>query len=103
MFGLLALFLTSCGGAGEKPEDYITFGQAWNHVSQSFGYWIWIVVTGIALAVLIWGHQREKWLPSIHWYFVAIALFLAAWLVRPAEVAQNTTVEQASRGVYIGY
>jgi len=35
--------------------------------------------------------------------FVLMALLMTALMVRPSEVAANTTVEQAARGVFIGY
>jgi hypothetical protein len=35
--------------------------------------------------------------------FLLLAALLMAWLYRPSDIAWNTTVEQAARGVWIGY
>ena len=108
LFALTAMFLMSCGGAGQNPDDYITFGQAFSHVSESASYWIFAIATSI-LTVGYWIYAVAanksgadgRGLALIG--FVVTAACLFAWLFRPAEVAANTTVEQMLRGVYIGY
>lgn len=107
-FAVSAMFLMSCGGAGQNPDDYITFGQAFNHVSESSSYWIFSIVTTIVM-VGYWVYAIKanksgadgRGLALIAFVITAACLF--AWLFRPAEVAANTTVEQAARGVFIGY
>ncbi len=104
LFSLMAMFLMSCGGAGQQPDDYITFGRAWNHVAQSAGYWVFIV---IALA-LVGGYilaAVKGWIEtfSLPLMFALVGFLLFAIFFRPCEVAANTTVEQAARGVFIGY
>jgi hypothetical protein len=104
VFALCSMFLISCGGAGQKPDDYITFGQAWNHVSESGAYWVWVGISGALLLGYIlgvaFGKIEELKLPLLGLLigFLAFCLFM-----RPCEVAANTTVEQAARGVFIGY
>jgi len=105
-FFLFAVLLTSCGGAGVDPSDNITWGTAFNHVSQSFSYWLWIIITVAAAAVYIFKitSSKEGWdLGRTIVLFVLLALLMTALMVRPSEVAANTTVEQAARGVFIGY
>ncbi len=104
VFALCAILLMSCGGAGQLPTDNVTFGQAWNHVSQSFSYWLWLVVAVVASAIAIYKKSKSENTDGIHVYYGLAALFiLLTLLVRPCEVAANTTVEQAARGAWIGY
>lgn len=104
LFSICAILLMSCGGAGVDPSDNITFGQAFSKVSRSFSYWLWIVIACLPLVVYLgitlWGKVEEFKLPIL---FVLVAVLLIAIFMRPCEVAANTTVEQAARGVYIGY
>lgn len=105
----MAIFLMSCGGAGQEPTDYITVGQAFNHVSQSFSYWMWVVPAMLVLVIggykLIKGYSDgEIEGKTVAFYgFILVTLNLCVWLIRPCDVAANTTVEQMLRGVYIGY
>ena len=106
LFSLMAVLLMSCGGAGQLPTDNITFGTAWHHVSKSFGYWIFVI---IAIA-LIAGYVYRTAKSEDGWYgqsylisFALLLILLFAIFFRPCEVAANTAVEQAARGVFIGY
>lgn len=106
LFSLMAVLLMSCGGAGQKPDDYITWGAAFNHVSHSFSYWLWIIVTIVVTAVYVYFTSKSKngWdLGKTLVLFALLVLFMLAFFMRPSEVATGTTVEQAARGVYIGY
>lgn len=109
LFILSAITLMSCGGSGQLPTDYITFGQAFSHVSQSAEYWAWVVGVGLISAVagykLVKGYNDgEVEGKTIGLYgSIMLAANLFVWLMRPCEVAANTTVEQMLRGVYIGY
>jgi len=104
LFAFTAMFLMSCGGAGQNPDDYITFGQAFSHVSKSFWYWFFIVLAILPpigyIAAYYMGKIDEV---DLRLLFALLALLLFAIFFRPCEVAANTTVEQAARGVYIGY
>lgn len=110
LFLLGAMFLMSCGGAGQQPTDYITMGQAWHHVAQSWGYWIPLIIVTIIGGYFMAYKPIMKYklgdIDSGQATFLVV-LFLAAFLftllVRPCEVAANTTVEQAARGGWIGY
>lgn len=106
LFSMFAIVFMSCGGSGQHPDDYITWGQAFNHVAHSFSYWFFIAVTVLAVAayIIIVSKSDDGWNQGrVLVLFVLLALFLMALLMRPSEVAANTTVEQAARGVYIGY
>ena len=100
------LLLTSCGGTGIEPTDNITWGQAFSHVSGSFGYWLWVFVAFTALVVYIGiiTKSKEGWNQGkVLVLFLFLALFMFSVMYLPSEIAANTTVEQAARGVYIGY
>lgn len=104
----MAFFLMSCGGSGQHPEDFITWGQAFQHVSHSFGYWLFVVTTTLLLAFVIAAvikanKQGQDGANLSVFVFIALVLCLCAWFIRPSEIAANTTVEQAARGIFIGY
>lgn len=108
LFALVSIFLMSCGGSGQNPDDYITFGQAFNHVSKSTSYWLFaLILTAATVGYWIYAGIANKkgadgkGLAVIGFAITAACLF--AWFFRPCEVAANTTVEQMLRGVYIGY
>lgn len=104
LFAFTAMFLMSCGGAGQQPDDYITFGQAFNHVSKSFWYWFFIVVAILPPVVYIAAYYMGKIDEvDLRLLFALLAVLLFAIFFRPCEVAANTTVAQAARGNYIGY
>lgn len=102
-FSLLFL-LASCAAS----KDEISFGKAFSYCTTLFSYWLWIIIAS-ALAIgggIVLYKQYKK---NASWevgysviLFVLVALFAAAWLYLPAEIAANTTPEQAARGVYIG-
>lgn len=89
--------------------DNISLGQAFAHVSQSTSYWVWLIIASClsigVFVVLIKKYKNGDLEGKDVAKFGAIALviFLFALLMRPCEVAANTTKEQAARGVYIGY
>lgn len=83
----------------------ISFAQAWAHVAHSPAYWIWIVVVLILSGVFAWANNKYDF-GTAGKVAGIVALFFAlgfAILFRPAEVAANTSIDAASRGVYIGY
>ncbi len=109
LFLIVIMLLISCGGKGQLPTDNITWGQAFNHVSESYGYWVFVIIGAIlALGVgfkLYTGYKKGNLsgMQVTLWGFGVLAFNLCAWLIRVSEVAANTTVEQAARGVFIGY
>lgn len=100
---VMALLLASCGSStGDPFKDTISFGEAWGHVAGFASYWIWLVISVIPAVIyilhVIVNKDSELKLPVL---FVVLAIFLFGLLYAPAECAANTTIEQASRGVYI--
>lgn len=100
------LFMAGCD-SHSKPTDNISFGQAWGAAASHGSYWAWVIgaaiVCGGAAYVMIRNYKKtQDWGPGKNiLLLVLLALFLVALLYPPAEIAANTTVEQASRGVYI--
>lgn len=94
------ILLFSCGG--NNPSDEIGLTAGFAHVSQSLGYWVWVIVAAvIAAAFVIYCVKEQFW---NGWVALGIAaLLLIAIFYRPVEVGVNTTNEQAQRGVFIGY
>jgi hypothetical protein len=109
LFALCATLLMSCGGAGHLPTDNVSWGQAFGHVSHSFWYWFFAVITFIVLAVNFYFSLESYAKGEIDGgqfalrLIVCLVIFAFAFLFRPCEVAANTTVEQAARNHWIGY
>lgn len=106
LFAICSIFLMSCGGAGNLPSDNITWGTAFNHVSKSGSYWFFIAFITVILGLYIYGTQKkgDGWDGKAFLFaFLILAALMIAIFIRPSEVAANTTVEQAARGVWIGY
>lgn len=109
LFLICAVLLMSCGGAGKQPSDLISLGMAFKIVSATGSYWLWLfivaAVSGVVAYFLVKDYrQNQSWSHGHSMILVAsVALLLAAIFVRPCEIAQNTTVEQAKRGGVIGY
>lgn len=112
LFLLLSVGLMSCGSTtGDPFRDNITFGQAWGHVIGFTSYWVWFglsFIPGIAYVMYLSGFGPFKSLnpdkdvdANSFIVFICVALIAAALLIPPAECAANTTIEQASRGVFI--
>lgn len=99
----------SCGGAGKEPNDLITFGTALRHCFTTTSYVIWLVFATIIIAADVYFSLKSYKNGNIDgkgfaWrILIGLAFFLACFLARPAEIAQNTTVDQAARGIWIGY
>lgn len=92
----------------KDPNANISLGRAFKKCWSTKSYKLWLFIGVIASVVgevvLIINSQSNGW-QSLHQYgtFVLGGLFLAVILVRPCEIAANTTNEQADRDVYIGY
>lgn len=100
----ITIALASCGGNGVVPDDYISWGQAFDHVSKSFSYWLFILLAAAPMVYYVWSVVKGKVETfSLPLMFVFLVLIALAIFMRPSEVAANTTVEQAARGVFIGY
>lgn len=89
-------------------NENITLLEAMKHCAGTASYWLWIA---IAVIVFVGGgiglkksYDRDGWSAGKNFaLFAILAILLSAILLRPAEIAANTTKEQAARGVYIGY
>lgn len=108
LFAFACLFLMSCvAPVGGEPT--ISLGTAIRYCFTTTSYVVWFAFTTIVSLIIIYAliksYREEMEWSKGHNIFLAIsiALFLAGLLIRPCEIAANTTVEQFSRGVIIGY
>jgi hypothetical protein len=92
-------------------DKNISFGRALHYCASTSSYWSGIIIVLIVAAILVAGvivYQNKKGVEVnpvakvIGAFAVVVAIFIAV-LGRPANIAANTTQEQAARGVYIGY
>lgn len=89
-------------------NENISLGEAFKHCASTGSYWLWLA---IALVIFIGGciglkksYDNDGWSTGKNFVlFVLIGILISAILLRPADIAANTTKEQAARGVYIGY
>lgn len=87
----------------------ISLGQAFAHCAGTSSYWVWIgiaVVLSIASAVLLTrANNKAEVNPFIKMviYFAIAAAILCSIFVRPTSVCQNTSVDMAAKGDYLGY
>ena len=87
----------------ETISIFKAFGEVMSHGS----YWLWLFMALAVCAatyffVLKEDIEKGGWtMYTILISFACIVLFFAALLIAPCEMAANTTVEQAARGVYI--
>jgi heme/copper-type cytochrome/quinol oxidase subunit 2 len=90
-------------------DKTISFGQALAHCAGTTSYWVGIIIVLLVIAAaitIVWRVQRKYEVnpyAKVIGAFVLAAALLVAILGRPANIAANTTQEQAARGVYIGY
>lgn len=99
------MFLTSCE-VGVLPTDDIGLPAAFAHCAGSVSYWVWGVLCTLVVAFIGYkmylSYTREgKFTPLLA--FILLAGLLFVWMYRPSELAWNTTVEQAAKGIWIGY
>lgn len=87
----------------------ISFGQAWAYCFTTTSYVLWLIVAAIVAGTILFAlfkdyKKNQDW-SGMHnvFLFIAVAIMFVALLIRPAEIAANTTVEQFERGVIIGY
>jgi len=99
------LFFTSCE-KGVDPQDPVGLLVAFSHCFGLTSYLVWgfliTGVVGLAIFQMIKNYQKTGNFSQILLFFL-IAALLFAWLYRPSEIAWNTTVEQAAKGVWIGF
>lgn len=87
----------------------ISLGQAFAHCASTSSYWICMalaIVLALGCIVVIARIQRKT---EVNPYvknilaFICLALIVASIFLRPCTVAQNTSVDAAARGHYLGY
>lgn len=97
----LLFFMASCD-KGLNPSDSVGLQAAFAHCSHSVGYWVWGILISLAcLTVIGMMYRANEWKGL--WLALIAVLLLLAWGLRPAGIAWSTTVEQAARGIWIGY
>lgn len=95
-----AAVLSSCE-KGTQPNESIGLAAGFAYCSGFASYWIvGIIVTLIAGACMYFYYSKTN-NPKNWPLFIALVVVALVWIYSPAEVAWNTTVEQAARGVYI--
>ena len=99
-FFALVIVLASCS-KGVAPDEPIGLSAAFAYCAGLTSYWVWGIATTLVVGVVLYLYFKKVDKKSNFVLFAAIALIAAAWLYAPSEVAWNTTVEQAARGVYI--
>lgn len=88
--------------------ENITFWEALKYCITTLDYWLWLVgaviVSGFFIYALLKSNKEEGWsVGKTVLLAVCLGAVLSAFLLRPLQISGNTTKEQASRGVYIGY
>lgn len=92
---------------GTSP--HISLGQAFAHCASTGSYWLWIaialVVSVIVLVILTRANNKAEVSGMVKMiiYFAVLAAVLCSIFVRPTSVCQNTSVDAAARGNYLGY
>jgi len=91
-------------------NENISLGEAFRYCASFPSYWIWI---GAFIVALICGLiaiekvavKEDKDLDGVKLFWVVIFILLLAGAIfkNPTNVRENTTKEQAARGVYIGF
>lgn len=88
--------------------ENITFWEALSYCATTPSYWVWLVailtVSGFTVRWLLKSNEEEGWsVGKTVLLAICLGAVLSAFLLRPLQISANTTKEQASRGVYIGY
>lgn len=97
--------LSSCD-KGVAPNDNVGLSAAFGHVTSTGSYWLGIAIAVVICLGIVFGMWKSYQKGGdINTIFVAliVAIMMFAIMMRPCEIAVNTTVEQAARGVWIGY
>ncbi len=87
-------------------NENISLGEAFAHCMSTFSWWAFVIGAMIVfLLCVFWSVKTVRAESAPRWYIPVIALFIliATIFWRPVEVKQNTTKEQASRGIFLGY
>ncbi len=105
---LLSMFCITLVGCevGTLPTDPVGLPAAFTHCAESANYWITgIIVTsliGVGAFMMKKAYDKDGTF-SPFLLFGMLVLLLLVWCYRPSELAWNTTVEMAEKGIWIGY
>lgn len=87
----------------------ITLSQAFAHCASTGSYWLWIAIALAAcgLTCFLW-YKAAKNNPvniiiQIVLTFAMVAAIVCSILIRPCDVAANTSRAAAARGHFLGY
>ena len=89
-------------------NENISILEAFKHCASTGSYWLWLAI-GVIIFIsgcigLKKSYDRNGWDAGKNYILFALtAILLSAILSRPADIANNTTKEQAAKGIYIGY
>jgi len=90
-------------------SPHISLGQAFAHCASTGSYWLWIAIACVASVITIVLLTRANNKSEVNGmvkmviYFAIAAAILCSIFVRPTSVCQNTSVDAAARGNYLGY
>lgn len=102
----LLLLMAGCS-SGVLPSDPVGLPAAFAHCVESTSYWVWGIIVSLFSFAGIWWNIKASKAGKVGGsniiFFICAAAILFVWFYRPSEIAWNTTVEQATRGVWIGY
>lgn len=104
IFSMLAILLFAGCAVGVNPQDEVGFAAGWAHCMDTWTFldWTWrIVLTFVGIAVIVIAIRSGHW--SNYIGFAVGVVLVVSWFWTPFDLGRNTTVEQAKRGVWIGY
>jgi hypothetical protein len=89
----------------------ISLALAFHHCASTSSYWIWLaVVLAICLggwvAILVSAKKKPEWDPNtvmLVWGVACLFAIAIAVFARPCDVAANTSVNMAAKGLWLGY
>jgi len=104
----MILFVACSCGTATDPNANITFQQAFSHCLTITSYITFAIIgtiigVGSIIGSAISNKNQGGSGKTVALFAVGIIIIACVWLIRPCEVAANTTVEQANRGVWIGW
>ena len=88
--------------------ENISILEAFKHCASTGSYWLWLAI-GVIIFIggsigLKKAYDKEGWSTIKSFVLcILVGVLLSAILARPADIAANTTKEQAAKGIFIGY
>lgn len=92
------------------PNKTISFGTAFAHCASTSSWWLSLGIT-VLILVALWialevEAKKANFDPSnVEKVLLVVTVFAIglALLMRPAEVAANTSIAEAAKGLWLGY